>query len=155
MGKDSFHFRVVCLLVLALYVMTACGSPSGGGGGAFAMDVNAFGETVYQSLTFRDQLEELPPAVVCTLLGIDGDAVLEQKNYFSSGATAEEFIVFHAASSEAFRAIKAAVETRITDQMDIYASYAPEEVSYLKGAVLAEKGEYLVYCVSADSDAAK
>jgi hypothetical protein len=119
------------------------------------MDVGAFTEAVYQRLTFRDQMEGLAPSVVYTLLGIDGDDVLEQKNYFSSGATAEEFIVFHAAGAEALGALKAAVEARIADQSAVYASYAPEEVSYLKGAVLVEKGGYLVYCVAADAEAAR
>jgi hypothetical protein len=153
----TFNLKKVYIVALMIVVVSSCGSPGSGvdKGGAFVMDVGAFGEAVYQNLTFRDQLEELAPTVVYTLLGIDGDGVLEQKNYFSSGATVEELIVFHAADREALNALKTAVEARIADQMSIYASYAPEEVNYLKGAVLAEKGDYLVYCVAADSDAAK
>ena len=121
----------------------------------FTLDVSAFGDALFTDLDFRDQLEELDPLIVYTLLGIDGDHVAAQKNFFSSGATAEEILVFQAVDQEAMHALKKAIEARIEDQKRVYVSYAPEEVIYLKGAVLEERGDYLVYCVAADAVSAR
>ena len=143
-------------LLMLVIALGACTSGNGGGGPeqAFGLDVAKLGEALYQQVAYRDQLEELDPLVVYTLLGVDGDMVFAQKNYFSSGATAEEIIIFQAKDDEALLALRRALEARLEDQAEIYASYAPEEVAYLKAAVLEEKGVYLVLCVSADAESA-
>lgn len=156
--KTGRRSKTPAILAVCLLLISACGSagsPGNEGGGAFSLDVPALGEKLYQELEFRDRLEELDASVVCALLGVEEGDIEAQKNYFSSGATAEEIIVFKAAGSEAADALRQALEARLADQMEIYASYAPEEVGYLKGAVLEDKGEYLVFCVAADSAAAK
>ena len=144
---------VVCLLLIC-----ACGAPEASEDArqadVFRLDVDAVGERLYHELVYRDQLEALTPTLVYVLFGIDENDVMEQKNFFSSGATAEEVIVFQAAGSAALAALTLAVEARINDQKEIYASYAPEEILYLDGAVLREKGDYLIYCVAADPVAA-
>ena len=146
--------KKVAAVILSCFLLGACGGSDAQRSG-LSLDVSAFGERLYQELSYRDQLEELDPLILYTLLGIDGSHVLEQKNYFSSGATAEELIVFQAADADALRTLKRAVEGRIKDQSSLYASYAPGEVAYLKAAVLEEKGDYLVYCVSSDEEAAR
>jgi len=150
-------FAVSCLAAL-LIIMSACGSSGATGGKApaasvFTMDVSAAGERLYKELEYRDTLEELDPAIVFTLLGINEDDVAEVKCYFSSGATAEEVIVFKATDAKALEALKTAVSERIEDQKNVYVSYAPQEVAYLKGAIVQAKGDYLIYCVPADSQA--
>ena len=148
--------KPMAALMFCLMVCCGCASAGGGqGGAAFTMDVESFGEKLYKELQYRDQLEELDPVIVYTLLGIAPEDVAAQKNYFSSGATAEEIIVFKAVDQKAADALKLTIENRIEYQKEIYASYAPEEVNYLKGAVLEQKGEYVVYCVAEDSAAAK
>lgn len=146
------------ILILSLLPLAGCGaagSEAGAEAPAFAMDVEACGDQLRRELEFRDQLEELEPPVVYALLGVDGGDVAAQKNYFGSGATAEEIIIFQAAGSEAAGRLRLALEARIESQKEIYASYAPNEVAYLRGAVLEQKGDYLVYCVAADGAAAK
>ena len=160
-AQRSCHTEIIFLigfLLCTLLLTGGCGASGAGEQGAgeapFTLDINIAGERIRQELTYRDNLEELAPVVVYTLLGIDENDVADQKNYFSSGATAEEIIVFQAVDGEALQALRKAVEARIADQKDIYASYAPEEVVYLQNAILEEKGAYLIYCVPADTDAA-
>jgi len=158
------YFLAAVLLMAVLFMICGCGQSGGGGASgnataltvaaAFTLDVERAGERLYEELTYRDALEELPAAVVYVLLGIDEGHVSAQKNYFSSGATAEEVIVFQAKDEAALKALRQAVEARIEDQKDVYVSYAPKEVDYLKGAVVEEKGAYLIYCVAEDSAAA-
>ncbi|MCL1805233.1 MAG: DUF4358 domain-containing protein [Clostridiales bacterium] len=155
--------RRISILMLCLLLCGGCGAGSpvaavDGGGRqdtAFTMDVGAFGDRLYRELEFRDQLEELEPSVVYALLGVDGGDVAAQKNYFSSGATAEEIILFQGVDAEAAGKLMKALEARLDYQKEVYASYAPEEVNYLKRAILLDKGAYVVFCVAADADAAR
>jgi len=153
------YYLTIGLLAAGLLVIGACGSSGGGENPAqtqeFKLDVEELGEKLFQELSYRDQLEELAPAVVYALLGLDRDDVIEMKNYFSSTATAEEIVVLLAKDGEAVERLKRAFELRIEDQKRLYASYAPEEVDYLNGAVLEVKGDYLVFCVAEDPAAAK
>ena len=146
-------------LALCFLMPAACGSPGAGAtdtrNAEFTMDVANAGERLFHELEFRDRLEELDSPVVCAILGIDGEDAVAQKNYFSSGATAEEIIVFQARDSETLAILRSALEARLEYQKEIYAAYAPEEVRYLQGAVLREKGVYLIYCVAADAEKAE
>ena len=146
-----------CVLVVC-FLAGGCGQAGKGDGPSvegITLDVREVGETLFHDLEYRDQLEELPPSVVFTLLGIEEKDVAAQMNYFSSGATAEEILVFQAQNEDARETLAQLIENRNADQSEVYASYAPEEVRYLHGAVLAQKGEYLIYCVSADHAAAE
>ena len=152
-------FMVVCFLIADVFLLGACATAGAGADpareAAFSMDVDASAERLYRELDYRDRLEELDPGVVYILLGIREEEVAALKGYFSSGATAEEIVVLQAAEEESIKALRAALEARIAYQKEVYASYAPEEVLYLQGAILMEKGEYLIYCVAADAEEAE
>ena len=150
---------IVCYLIAGVLLLGACDkaddSRDSAREAAFSLDVAAVAERLNQELDYRDRLEELDPGVVYVLLGIREEEVRTLKGYFSSGATAEEIIVLQAAEAESIKTLRAALEDRIAYQKEIYASYAPEEVRYLQGAILLEKGEYLIYCVAADAEKAE
>ncbi|MEL7622408.1 MAG: DUF4358 domain-containing protein [Clostridiales bacterium] len=163
--KGRGLFAALALLTTFMVFLAACGSsaPAGSGGPAgsnppaqpFTLDVAALGERLHTELEYRDQLEELEPEIVYTMLGIDAADVASQKNYISSGATAEEIIIFQAVDREAAVRLKEALAARCQDQQDVYASYAPEEVGYLQQAVLMDKETYVVFCVPVDGQAAE
>ena len=153
-GRQRLLTAIVISFICVLFLPAAGCGAGGAGQPAFTLDVAEAGQRLYQELEFRDQLEELNPVVVYTLLGIDESHVAAQKNYFGSGATAEEVVVLQAVDQEALQQLRFALEARLETQIDIYADYAPEEVSYLRGAVLEEKDVYIILCVAADADAA-
>ena len=64
---------------------------------------------------------------------------LSAKVYVSSTATAEEIAVFEAKDSAAASRLETIVNTRVQEQKDIYADYAPLEVSRLEKAVIRKK----------------
>lgn len=162
--KSRGLFGALALLMTFMVLLAACGSsaPAGGGGPAggdpaqpFTLDVAALGERLHAELEYRDQLEELEPEIVYTMLGIDAADVASQKNYISSGATAEEIIIFQAVDREAAVRLQDALAARCQDQQEVYASYAPEEIGYLQQAVLMDKENYVVFCVPVDGQAAE
>jgi hypothetical protein len=148
--------RLLLLCVAFTLVLSACGGGRNEGEARplFILDVAALGERLYTDLEYRDQLEELEPEIVFTLLGINSADVTAQKNYFSSGATAEEIVVLQAPDRAAALRLKEALAARIKDQQEVYASYAPAEVAYLEQAILEDKENYVVYCVPVDAEAA-
>lgn len=163
--KSRCLLGALALLTTFMLFLAACGSSAPAGGGSsdggnppaqpFTLDVAALGERLHTELEYRDQLEELEPEIVYTMLGIDAADVSAQKNYVSSGATAEEIIIFQAVDREAAVRLQDALAARCQDQQEVYASYAPEEIGYLQQAVLMDKENYVVFCVPVDGQAAE
>ena len=57
-------------------------------------------------------------------------------------------------SEDYVETVKAAYETRIADQKTACESYLPDEMPKLDAAVVYSNGNYVVLCVSNDSDKA-
>jgi len=157
---SSFKVAAVLAVLACLILAGACGAskteaPQGDDKvEAFVLDVAAAGERLHSELEYRDDLEALDQLIVCALLGLRDSDVDQLSSYFSSGATAEEILVFKAVDEDALKSLRSAVETRVEDQKKVYVSYAPEEIAYLDGAVIVDRDLYLIYCVSADSQKA-
>ena len=105
-------------------------------------------------MTFEDSLSELDTNVALTYYGIDADKVKNSVVVVSTGATAEEIAVFEAADQSSADAIKSACEDRKAKQTTSYADYKPSETSRLDKAIIKEDGNYVVYCVTDDTDKA-
>ena len=75
--------------------------------------------------------------------------------YFSSGATAEELVLFKAKDESGVQKLSDAVKARIDYQIGAFESYVPEEVPKLKKAVIIVSGLYVAMYVAADYDAAE
>jgi hypothetical protein len=75
--------------------------------------------------------------------------------YMSSGSTAEEVAVFEAPDSSTAELMKEHVEEYLADQRDSFEKYIPEEAERIDNAVVQQNGNYVVLCVSGDSDKAK
>ena len=155
-AKAAVKTSLVLILSACLAIsLIGCGAATQPAASPFSLDVAEAGERLYDGLVFRETLEELPPEILYVLLGIDESDVLGQKNYFSSGATAEEIIVFQGVNAEAAARLEAVLAERIQEQKDIYAAYGPQEVVYLQGAVLLTKGDYVLYCVASGGEEAQ
>jgi len=107
------------------------------------------------SLTFQDNIAEIEPEMACTLYGIKESDVEDTVVYISGGATAEEIAVVKAADKDAAKAVQNALEDRVKAQEKSYKDYNPGELDKLGKAVLSKAGNYVVLCISSDSDAAK
>ena len=81
----------------------------------------------------------------------DVDSVM----YAGSGSTAEEVGVFTAKDSNQAKETMEDVQKYLDDQADSFQDYVPEETKRIGNAVLEQKNQYVVLCVSGDSDQAK
>ena len=73
----------------------------------------------------------------------------------SSGSTAEEVAVFTAPDEATASTMKNNVQEFLNDQKTSFEDYIPEEAQRIDDAVLVVKGNYVILCVSGDSDKAQ
>ena len=132
---------------MLLLTMAGCG-----GNKAVEADVEAIADGLKSAVTFKDDLTT-PEITVDQLYGVDAADVVKAK-YYTGTSTAEEIAAIEAKDEDAAARIKAALDKHIQEQKEIYADYAPEELTKLGNPVLVSKGKYVVLCVSDENDEA-
>lgn len=142
-------FAIITALILSMAVLTACGETK-------TIDVKAAADALKNNITYEDELNVLSAEMLLsTYTDLDTEDVAAAQVYTSSTATAEEIAVFEAKDAAAADRIEQVMQNRIDSQKELYASYAPDEVKRLEGAVLTKKGNYVVLCVAGDSSLAE
>lgn len=141
--------RVICAVLAVLLALAAVAC----GGGQRDVDIAALASALRQQVAFESELKELADGQLDNYLIIPADTV--SAAYMSSGMTAEEIIAAKCASESDARALKENVERFLSDQRDEMQRYLPEEAARLERAILAQKGVYVVLCVTADTSTAE
>ena len=147
----------MCAILGIAGMLAGCVTTVGGNGDskeALNINVTDMANELKNGLTFEDSLSELDTNVALTYYGIDADKVKNSVVVVSTGATAEEIAVFEAADQSSADAVKSACEDRKAKQTTSYADYKPSETSRLDKAIIKEDGNYVVYCVTDDTDKA-
>ena len=146
--------KTIALLVAMalLLLLPACGST--------AREVKDFdpvdlSSALLDSKCFTDLLSEMDKSVALELYGVDPAKVDSCSVYLGTGATAEEIAVFKAVDSDAADSIAAALQNRVTCQVEAYKNYVPREVPKLEKAIVLSAGVYAVYVTAEDSDGAR
>ena len=104
---------------------------------------------------FEETLNESNTRLGLQLCGID-DTMVEQAAYYAaSAAVAEEILVVKVSDPAAVSDIVHGMEERREVQIEDYADYVPKEVPKLEKAVIYPSGDWIVFCVSNDGDAAQ
>ncbi len=100
---------------------------------------------------FSEELETVETDLVCKLYGLDQSVLDSCTAYLSTGATAEEVVLFQLSDAKNTEIVKVACEKRLADQIKAYESYNPGEVAKLKDAVLQVRKNTVLLVVSNDS----
>ena len=138
----------IWMIALVLLCMLAgCG-----GKNAVEADVEAITDGLKGAVTIKDE-QTTPEITVDQLYGIDAADVVKAK-YYTGTSTAEEIVAIEAKDEDTAVRIKEALDKHIQEQKEIYADYAPEELTKLGNPVLVSKGKYVVLCVSDENDKA-
>ena len=75
--------------------------------------------------------------------------------YVGTGATAEEILIMELLDKKDISETKKIMETQIEERKLDFQDYLPKEVFKLENYILESKGNYIVLCISNDSDKAK
>lgn len=146
----------VLLLVILFLFAAGCAQKNSGAGSSMApADAGEIADRIAQTITFQDDMTQVQQKTVVKNYGLNGDDVAQAKAYESSGATAEEIVVFTAADADAAGRILAAVKTHVEDRRAAFQDYRPAEEEKLKNPVLAQKGLCVVLVVADDPSPAQ
>ena len=138
-----FTTAALCCLMLILIIFTGCNSSKK------VLDIDTFSKDVISKGNFNDELILLSDKLVTDYCDLSFEGLDEYRVYISSSsATASEFAVFKCSSDAALKSAKAAVETRISDQISNYENYRPDEKFRLENALIETNGNYLLFVVS-------
>ena len=138
-----FTSAALCCLMLILIIFTGCNSSKK------VLDIDTFSKDVISKGNFNDELILLSDKLVTDYCDLSFEGLDEYRVYISSSsATASEFAVFKCSSDAALKSAKAAVETRISDQISNYENYRPDEKFRLENALIETNGNYLLFVVS-------
>lgn len=69
--------------------------------------------------------------------------------------TSDEYLIAHAKDEASAKKIYDALDKYRNERVDLFASYAEEQVPKLKNAVLKQEGEYVFFAVSAENETAE
>ena len=143
MRKSGF----TAVLAAGMLLLAACGSE------AKNIDAAALASSLVTDISYDDQLEQISDDDVSMYIDVpDG---VKTVMYMGGGSTAEEVAVFEAPDKDTAATVKDNVQTYLDDQSDSFQDYIPEESKRIGNAVLEQKDQYVILCVSGDSDGAK
>ena len=138
----------IMTLALSVSALTACG-----GNSSVSIDASALADSLANDITYESELSKLSEDEITNYIDVlDG---VEGIMYMSSGSTAEEVVVLTTPDESAAQTMYTNVQQFLKDQKSSFEDYIPAEAKRIDDAVTVQKGNYVVVCVSGDSDKAK
>ena len=138
---------LLAVLTAGVFLLAGCG------GAAKTIDAQALAKSLATEIKYDDTLKELTADEISMLVDLPED--VDSVMYAGSGSTAEEVGVFTTKDSNQAKETMEDVQKYLDDQADSFQDYVPEETKRIGNAVLEQKNQYVVLCVSGDSDQAK
>lgn len=138
---------LIAALAAGMLFLSACGSE------AKTIDTAALASSLVTDISYDDALTPINEDEVTYYMDVpDG---VKSIMYMGSGNTAEEVAVFEAPDKDTASTMKNNVQNYLDDQSDSFQDYIPEEAKRIGNAVLEQKNQYVILCVSGDSESAK
>lgn len=143
--------KAILVLVSVVMVMTlaACGGSKGD------FDVDALGNDLSTKITYKDSLGKMDLDTASMFLNLSDISVVKAAIYEGSGGTAEEIVVLECVSDADASKAEQVLKDRVSEQIESFADYVPEELTKLNAAVIKVSGKYAVLSVSDTPDEAR
>lgn len=119
------------------------------------LDMPKLAEELINAQIFEDQLNEVDKESIIKKYNLNAEKIKNVDAYVRTGATAEEILIMELLDKEDISETKKIVETQIEERKLDFQDYLPKEVFKLENYILESKGNYIVLCISNDSDKAK
>ena len=147
---------LLCLPVLALLLLCACGGKTGAPADKAPLpSPEDLAAELQASGAFAEELVLTENDVGCFLYGLEESDAPEMHYYFSSGAVADEIAILPCADDAALEKVRSECATRLDLQTQLFTEYKPEEVPKLEKALVLQRENTVVLCVATDYEKAQ
>ncbi len=140
---------MVAVTVVAAVVLAGCG------GKKADFDVDGLANDLATKITYQDSLAQMDLDSAGMFLNLSGLDVVKASVYEGSGGTAEEIVVLECATDADAKKAEDVLKTRVSEQIESFTDYVPEELTKLNAAVIKVSGKYAVLSVSDTPDEAR
>ncbi|MGN0164604.1 MAG: DUF4358 domain-containing protein [Lachnospiraceae bacterium] len=118
-------------------------------------EVSDLANALKEGIAFEDELIEGRDIVFEKRYGFEEGDYVSQSSFFSTMATTEEIVVVKCNSNADAIKIEETFKTKLEEQKEVFADYAPDEVKRLENAVVTVLDCYAVLCVSSEPEKAE
>lgn len=116
------------------------------------IDIEELSKQIVESGVFSDELAKIDNQIVMTDYSFTSEEIKGIVSYQGSGATSEELVVLEVNNKSFLNSVKNKIDTRLNERKGAFESYLPEEVFKIDNNLLEVKGNYLIMCISNDSN---
>lgn len=156
-AKRTALLLAALLLLASMPLLNGCGEETETGDeiANLVIDMPALADKLLEGVPFQDQMSEVDSEVFYMLYDLTEEDADDAVLITSTGATAEEIAVIHAASEDKIQTVLDAVNARVQAQRDGFEDYVPKELEKLEKPAVLNIGNYVVLCVCDDTEKAK
>lgn len=119
------------------------------------IDMQKLAEDLINAQIFEDDLSQIDKESIIKKYGFDTQKIKDINSYVGTGATAEEILVIELLDKNDVEEVKNIIETKIEEKKADFQNYLPKEVFKIENYNLETKENYIIMCISNDSDKAK
>lgn len=101
---------------------------------------------------FADLLEKTDKEIAIKEYELDENLIKDVVMYRGSGASAEEILIVESKEQNYVNKIEENIEKNMKEKEEAFANYLPDEVNKIKEKILKIKGNYVILCISKDTD---
>ena len=116
------------------------------------INIEKLSEEIFKSESFEDELIKVDSEMVMNNYGFTNEEIKQLISYQGSGATSEEILVLEVNDKSKLNNIKEKINVRLAERKEVFESYLPKEVYKIDNNILSIKGNYVILCVSNDSN---
>ena len=116
------------------------------------INIEELSEEIFKSESFEDELIKVDSEMVMNNYGFTNEEIKQLISYQGSGATSEEILVLEVNDKSKLNDIKEKINVRLAERKEVFESYLPKEVYKIDNNILSIKGNYVILCISNDTN---
>lgn len=148
MNKKIFIFIVIALIVIVGVGIIFLNKNNKN----IQINTKDLASKIIEAGVFEDELVEVNSEMIMSDYNFTTDEVEEFVSYQGSGATSEEIVILKVKEKSNLNNIKNRIEDRLEERKEAFESYLPEEVGKIDNKVFRVEGNYVILCISNDTN---
>ncbi len=111
-------------------------------------------ETLLSKISFDSQLERMDPAIAQTMIAVTSEET-KISLYTGEGTSSDELLILEAVDADAAEAELGNVQKHLGEMQTSFEDYLPKEAKKIDDAVILQVGNYVIACVTSDTENAR